>query len=105
MSLEQRIERIDDDSIRNMNNHAFPAAVWWMVRGKITRAQLDAAFDMDAEDKVTLDQMATAFNALTGPALTTDKIQFYYGDVYAAGVLLESGLIDQAKWRSLLGLP
>lgn len=94
------IDRLAHDiGTETIANHAFSAAMWFWSRGDVTRAQVIAAFALDATDEVQLDQLSTHYQALT-----VDRKQEFHSDMEAAGVLLESGLITKAKYKSLLGL-
>lgn len=99
MALIDRIFHDDPDSTRNIANHAFSAAIWFWATGKITRAQVIAAFSMTTDDEVQLDMLEAHYISLS-----VDERRSFHSDVEAAGVLAESGLITKPQYGALLGL-
>lgn len=95
------IDRLDHTADRDdhIANHSFSAAMYFWAKGEITQAQVIAAFNLQAEDETQLDQLSTFYGTLS----TEDKQEFH-SRVEAAGILLETGLITQAKYKSLLGM-
>jgi hypothetical protein len=81
-------------------NHTFSAAIWFLSKGEITRAQVIAGLGLTPTDEIQLDQISTFYGTLS----SAEKGQFH-NRVEAAGILLEGGYINRAKYKTLLGLP
>ena len=93
-------DRAVNDYDGSIANHAFSAAVWFLLtRGTPTRAQLMAAFGMDATDDPQLDELAADYAARNA----NDKRTFHE-DLEAAGVLAEGGFITRVIYKSFFGM-
>ena len=100
MALIDRIARDDPQPANgHISNHAFSAAMWFLSKGDVTRAQVIAAFGMSVSDETQLDQIITFWGTLNA----TQKSEFH-SRLEGAGVLLETGLITRAKYKTLLGM-
>ncbi len=98
MALIDRLDHRLQRGVR-ISNHFFSAAVYFWAKGEITRDQLIVGLSLTPEDEVQLDQLSTFYGGLSA----SDKREFH-SKVEAAGVLLEGGLISQAKYKTLLGM-
>jgi len=100
MALIDRLAREEPEPANGyIANHAFSAALWFLSKGEVTRAQVVAGFGMSASDQTQLDQLITFFGTLSA----ADKAEFH-SRLESAGILLESGFITKTKYRQLLGL-
>lgn len=99
MALIDRIFHDDPDPDRNIPNHAFSAAVWFWATGKITRAQVIAAFNMTTNDEIQLDMLEAHYMTLT-----TGEQRSYHSDLEGAGILAEQGFLTKPQYKALLGL-
>lgn len=100
MALIDRLAR-DDPQPPNEHiaNHSWSAALYFLAKGDVTRAQVVTAFTLSADDETQFDQI-TAF---WGTQTAAQKAE-WHSRVEAAGILLETGIISRAKYQSLLGL-
>jgi hypothetical protein len=93
MALLDRLQHVSGfDSI---SNHTWSAAIYFLARGEVTRATVIATFNIPVEDESTLDMYKTYYDTLP----SSEQAQFH-DRVEAAGMLLEDGVIDQAKYLS-----
>jgi len=79
--------------------HPFGAALSELARGAITKAQLVAAFELDAEDQVELDAIATKYESEP----TALAKAAFIGKLEDVIVLCEAGLYTKAKAQTELG--
>ncbi len=96
------VDRIFGDEVLTLSpggNHAFSAAVWFWATGKITRAQVVAAFSFDASDDAQLDELQAFYLSLSA-----NERRSFHSDLEAAGILAENELLTKAQYKSLFGL-
>ncbi len=97
MSLLDRIEQID--GVVPMNNHLFPAVIFMLTRGEMTRAQAITALGILATEEARFDEYKTEYDSLSA----TDQA-FFFALVTAANIALEVRKITQAKYKSFFGM-
>lgn len=99
MPLIDRIFRDDPDPAREINTHAWSAAMWFLAKGSITQQNVIDAFTLDATDQIQFQQLITHYNGLTA----TEKSEFH-SSLESAGILAQSKMITKTQYKSLLGL-
>lgn len=97
MSLLDRIEHID--GVIPMNNHLFPAVIFMLDRGEMTRAQAITALDIQPSEEARFDDYKTFYDTLSA----TDQ-QFFFALVTSANTALEHDKITQAKYKTFFGM-
>ena len=97
MTLIDRLAQ--DEGVAPIHGHTFSAALWFLGRGRSTRANIVNAFNLDATDQVQLDKLITHFQGLT-----QQEKDFFHSDLEAALVLLQEGIITKAQFKNLLGM-
>jgi hypothetical protein len=91
MSLLDRLQHIS--GFDRIANHRWAAAMYFLVRGEVTRATVISAFNIQPDEENDLDSYKTYYDSL----VAEDKLHFH-DRVEAAGVLLEGGIIDQSTY-------
>ncbi len=95
--LVQRLAH--DPAVESISNHAFSASLYLWGRGKITRAQLVAAFNLTATEELQLNDIKAHFDSLTA----NEKLAFH-GELESLGILLEGQFITQQQYKNLLNV-
>lgn len=96
MALLDRFGSPGNDSIAS---HEFSAACYYWTLGDLTRAQIVAAFEIQPDEEVHLDQLQEFY-----VSLSVEERRTFHSRLEAALVLLEGGHIPQSTFKSLLGL-
>jgi hypothetical protein len=100
MALVDRLARIEPEPAEGyIANHAFSAGVYLWGQGIVTRAQIVAALALTPTDEVQFDQMKTHYDGLS-----TAKKDAFHGKLESLGILLETGYITKAFYKTQLGL-
>lgn len=104
MGLADEIQHSDtpqDVTGKPIAIHTWTAALELYVRGEATVTQIDNVFGITARGVRTgLDQLVAQIDAL---GTENQKLIFVY-KMEAAGLFYERGLIDKAKYKSIMGL-
>ena len=91
-------DRVNANSGSDVRGHALEAALRLLARGKFTRAQVEAGFNMDTADKADLTLLINAAGvAPEGPVAYASNV----GDVI---VLIQEGLVNKSQAAGLLDL-
>lgn len=101
MSLFARITATDNTKI---NVHRFGAALRQFAGGQLTRAQVDAAFNLTGTDVTDLDALVNTYNAMgTGNAAAAFAKAAWLDRMEDVFILCETGDYNEAKARTALG--
>jgi len=79
--------------------HTFMAAMRELARGNVTRAQVVAAFEMDATAEAELDAIAATYSSLSNDGERAD----FKSMLHDALLLAEAGFYDKATVKARLG--
>lgn len=99
------VDRIAQDDERghaySLSAHEFSAALFLYGVGELTKAQIEGSIQppFGAADQTQFDAVITYINGLTA----NQKLAFH-GRIEACNVLLQSGKITKAKYKSMLGI-
>lgn len=102
MPLIDRLARNDPqppEGVFHIANHVFSAALWFLSKGDLTRAQIVTGLELRAEDEPQLDEIIAFYQTLNA----TQKTEFH-SRIEGAGMLLEGSFITRAKYKTLLGM-
>ena len=99
MGLYQRWTATGENATNKINVHAFGAALREFARGQITKAQIVAAFDLDAQDETQLDAIIATYQALPNAAAQAKGMQAFE----SAMILAEAGYYTEQQCKDSLG--
>lgn len=101
VSFVDRIDGRDDQGnrVQKLPVHALSSAFWFMRKGEVNKTQIVNAFSLDAEAEAQLDKIIAFYKGLSADEQLEFRDRFE-----SAGILLETRIIDKAKFISLLGI-
>ena len=99
MGLIDRLATDEQAIGEHIAGHMFSAALWFLSKGDITRAQLVSMLNLSADDVIQLDQIIAFFGTLSA----NEKGQ-WHNRVEAAVNLLEGNYITRTQFKQLLGI-
>ena len=96
--------RIAPGATSKIGVHRFGAALRQWASAELTRAQVIAAFNLDAGEQTELDALRASYDALgTGNALAAFNKAVRLNEMEDVFLLVETGDYTEAKAKSALG--
>lgn len=91
----------DAEGVEGFDNHAFSSALRLLTLGVplVTKVAIIARFGLSTADEVDLDAMQSHYSGLNA-----NKKRDYVSIIMDAATLVESGMINEAQWRTIVGI-